>query len=855
VTCFDDATVLGLVEGRLVGARLAEADAHLDACASCRELVAQVLRDQGVLAAGHVVGRYVIGEPLGVGAMGRVYAAWQPELDRRVAIKLLHDGGARDRILREAQAMAKLSHPHVVTVHEVGSAPEGVYVAMELVDGEPLRAWAREARPWRLLVRVLADVARGLAAVHTAGVVHRDVKPDNVIVGRDGRARVGDFGLARTGGGGANRPDGGVLATGTALAGTPAYMAPEVLGGGAATAASDQFSFGTMAYEVLSGERPFGGATTEELARAIEAGEPRRLRGVPGWLDAIVRGCLAADPARRFTSLDAVADRLGAGTRRARQLAWLGGAAAVALVASGATWLVARDATASSCELGVAELAPVWNASARARWPTSADDAIDGWARRWRTERDATCVAARTDPSPRARARESCLDQQRAELAALIARGAASPERALEGASALPWPEECRGADVGQPDPLPLDGMRASQARAVAAVLPGVRAAIALGDARPVLATAAELVARARTADHAPTLAEALLMQAQALRGAGRLPDAAAAAREAAAAGERGHADLVAAQAWTERVAIAGEQRDLDRVEDLATLADAAIARAGEGAVQLAAQLARARGLVAYNRGQLARARELLSDARARTVAAEGERSLDVAALDSALGSVARAAGDLDEAERRHRAALATDRALRGDRHPDIARDLHNIAGVLRLRGDLDRALATYRQALALEIALQGETSAAAGLTHNSIGLVLMERRDWSGARSELEAAARVLEAAGHGDLALAEHNLGLVAQALGDHRSALAHFARAERVYAATIGQDATVAARLTEDRVRSERALAHPAATSRLAEDGAPSVRAPKHPAAAPRDGDRAGAGVYGASQPWPK
>jgi serine/threonine protein kinase len=372
VTCLDDATVLGLVEGRLAGSRLADADAHLDECASCRALVTHVLCDQGVLARGHALGRYVIGDLLGAGAMGRVYSAWEPELDRRVAIKVLHDVGAhaRDRLVREAQSMAKLNHPHVVTVHEVGSAPEGVYVAMELVDGEPLRAWAKIARPWRERARVLAEVARGLAAAHAAGVVHRDVKPDNIIVGRDGRARLGDFGLARAGGGEAVAPDGSAMAAGTAIAGTPAYMAPEVLSGGAATATSDQFSFGATAYEVLAGERP--------------SAEPARLRGVPGWLDAIVQRCLAADPARRFPSLGAVADRLAAGAARRRPIAWIAGAIAAALVASVATWLAVRPGDpVTSCEVGASELASVWNATVRAHWPGPAAAAIDRWAVRW----------------------------------------------------------------------------------------------------------------------------------------------------------------------------------------------------------------------------------------------------------------------------------------------------------------------------------------------------------------------------------------------------------------------------------------------------------------------------------------
>src|SRR5258706_14902614 len=254
----DDATVLELVEGRLTAEAIASADEHLDSCPSCRDVVALLARGRGsspVLARGEVVGKYVLGELLGAGAMGRVYSAWEPELDRRVALKVLRqDAGGRERVVKEAQAMAKLSHPNVVTVHEVGETGDGVYVAMELVGGERLRAWAAKRRDWRDVARVLVEVARGLAAAHAAGVVHRDVKPDNVIVGDDGRARIGDFGLARadgtpaagaagtgapgaalrTAGGGAGGPGGGGGGAGnaggeaSAVVGPPPHMAPEV---------------------------------------------------------------------------------------------------------------------------------------------------------------------------------------------------------------------------------------------------------------------------------------------------------------------------------------------------------------------------------------------------------------------------------------------------------------------------------------------------------------------------------------------------------------------------------------------------------------------------------------------------
>jgi serine/threonine protein kinase/tetratricopeptide (TPR) repeat protein len=849
VTCLDDATVLGLVEGRLAPELIARVDEHIDSCASCRDVVTHVAssRSQGrVLARGDTVDRYVIGDLLGAGAMGRVYSAWEPELDRRVAIKVLHEEGGRDRLIKEAQAMARLNHPNVVTVHEVGSTDAGVFVAMELVDGETLRAWAAQPREWRDVVRVLVEVARGLAAVHAAGVVHRDIKPDNVIVGADGRIRLGDFGLARSGGSSGAAPSPasfaplragappchgsersglqagappchgsdwsglrpgalGTVSGGTAVAGTPAYMAPEVLRGGPADAASDQFSFGVLAYELLGGKRPFAGATWADLLHAIETHEVRRVPDVPAWLDDIVQRCIAVEPARRHPSMLVVAELLLERSVRRRPTVWIAAALGAAVLASGVTWKL-RDR--SSIEY------TDWNPPAPAELQRrgltpQALDTIDRWVTAWNAERrDANRVA---NPS-----RSACLMQRRDELSALLVHAPDAPDRLLDAVATLPPPSECKSASA---DPLPLDRAHADIARSVLDQLPLVRAAVALGneparvDAVHQLGT---LVARAQASQHEPTIAEVLLVQAEALRLAN---DALApiAARDAVLAAERGHADLLRAQAWLTRVAIAGDQRDLAGAEDLGAMAHATIDRVRSP--HLAASLARLRGLIAYNRGRLVDARTFLLGARTQFVALGGERTLDIAAVDSALGSVARAAGDLDEAEARHRAVLALDRELRGARHRDIARDLHNIAGVLRLRGKLDDALATYREALAVEIATQGERSVAAALTHNSIGLVELARNDLAAAQRDFALAHDIFTAANHGDRAFTDHNLGLVAQAEGRHGRALAHFDAAARTYTATIGSDAVAPMRLELDRARSEAALGDRAAARKHA------------------------------------
>jgi eukaryotic-like serine/threonine-protein kinase len=825
VICIDDDTVLGLIEGRIAPAALAGIEDHLDTCATCRDVVAhvaQVASPARVLERGTSVGRYVVGEPLGAGAMGRVYSAWEPELDRRVALKLLvSDGiaGGRERVVREAQAMARLSHPNVVGVHEVGTSEHGVYVAMELVDGDNLRAWAAAQRPWRDVVAVLAGAARGLAAVHAAGVIHRDFKPDNVIVGADGRARLGDFGLARAGNGRESEPRGElVLASGTpatAIAGTPAYMAPEVLRGGAATPASDQFSFGVTAYEALTGARPSTGATWTELLAAIEHETVAPIRGVPGWLDDTIRRCLAVDPADRFSSMQAVVDRLVAGAARRSPARWIASGLAAATLASVVTFFAVRGTTTpsgASCDVADHELAAVWTDAARAGLEPRAAAAVDRWVGAWNGERRAVCIAARSQPAPEIAARSRCLDERRAELAALLDRVGAAPSssaRAADALGVLASPGECRGIRAGAATPEPLDPARAASVRDVRAALPAIRAATALGDARPVVDEATRLVALARTSEHAPTLADALLALAGVLRGTSQLALAHEAARDAVAAAERGHDDLLAAQAWVMRVITAGDRRELALAEDFGAIAAAAVERAGSPP-QLAATLLRLRGLVAYNRRELATARTYLEDSRARFVLLAGERSAEVAALDSALGSVARVAGDLDEAEARHRHALEVDRSVRGPDHPDVARDLHNLAGVQRLRGELDAAAQSYREALAIELATLGERSSEAGLTYNSLGLVELARKDLLAARGLFERARDALAAADHGDLAFARHNLGLVAAALGDHRTALAEYELAAAIYARTIGTEADGPRRLADDRARSQSALA---------------------------------------------
>jgi tetratricopeptide (TPR) repeat protein len=321
------------------------------------------LPEDGALVPGTRVGRYVIRRLLGEGAMGAVYGAHDPELAREVAIKLLHSRGPAsgpeklaDRMRREAHAMARLSHPNVIIVHDVGTHDGRVFVAMELVDGGTLRDWLRERqRSTREILAVMERAGRGLAAAHAAGLVHRDFKPDNVLVAKDGGVKVSDFGLARTVGAqnAAHRSDADGLDDGRDLAitetgvvvGTPAYMAPEQMAGDETDARADVFAFCVCLHEALYGERPFAGSSVLELRKNIEAGAlrspPMQRRRIPARVRRAILEGLRADLSTRARSMARVLEAMKTSSPRSRLL--LGATAAVvALAAIVATALALR---------------------------------------------------------------------------------------------------------------------------------------------------------------------------------------------------------------------------------------------------------------------------------------------------------------------------------------------------------------------------------------------------------------------------------------------------------------------------------------------------------------------------------
>ena len=337
--CPDDDLLLRFARGDL-GANEREAVAmHVDACEVCLEVLSAATVNTvdaaglagvvGPLPRGSTVGRYLVLELIGSGALGRVHAAYDPRLDRRVALKVIGADGAAERVLAEARALAKLSHPNVVPVFDVERRDGLIFIAMELIDGVTLGQWCAQAgRTWRELRDAYVQAAEGLAAAHEVGLVHRDFKPANALVTKQGRVLVVDFGLAQPTG--ARRRE--------EIAGTPAYMAPEQWNAQEVTPATDQFGLCASLFEALHGERPFGAGSPEAIRQALLHGDPavpRNPRG-PTWLrQAVVRG-LAREPGDRFPDMRALIRELQR-DRRSRRfgLAALFGAVSISTVATG----------------------------------------------------------------------------------------------------------------------------------------------------------------------------------------------------------------------------------------------------------------------------------------------------------------------------------------------------------------------------------------------------------------------------------------------------------------------------------------------------------------------------------------
>src|SRR5262245_22492006 len=364
------------------------------------------------LAPGDQVGRYVIDKRLAAGGMGIVYLADDPELKRKVVLKLLRPelvGRGTDpaRMLREAQAMAQVSHSNVVPIYDVGLHDEQVFLAMEYIAGVDLAAWLQRAHSQRAILDVFVAAGRGLAAAHRAGLVHRDFKPQNVLIGERGEVKVTDFGVARAelapAANGLPALEPSLTQTG-ALVGTPAYMAPEQILCDEVDARTDQFSFCIALYEALYKERPFSGHTAAELFDSTVEGKlPESFatkRGVPRPVREAIRRGLQVEPARRHASMDALVARIAPGSRRPIALAAC--AACAILTAAGVAAYAVHSPAEPTCSVD-APPPGLWPAARRLKIARGIGESVaarvDSWLASWNTTAAAVCADSRAEPA------------------------------------------------------------------------------------------------------------------------------------------------------------------------------------------------------------------------------------------------------------------------------------------------------------------------------------------------------------------------------------------------------------------------------------------------------------------------
>jgi serine/threonine protein kinase len=811
MSCLDENTITDFVEQRLAPEEVGAIEAHLDECAACREFAAGFARalvteantpesrtsrtkethswsaPEIAIEPGRALGRYIVLSRLGAGGMGVVFLAYDPTLDRKVALKLLRtsdsDARARERLLREAKAMARLAHPNVATVHDVGTIDGSPFVAMELFEGGTLADWLRTPRPIRSILAVFAAAGRGLEAAHRAGLVHRDFKPENVLLAtRDdatGRICVTDFGLAQevlvesSDGVESPAPNPDRATRG----GTPGYMSPEQVAGRPTSAASDQYSFCVALYQALYGESPF------------EKNAPKSSR-VPAYLrDVLLRG-LAEEPAARFPSMGALLEALDndPSQRTKRRLYGALAVMSLGLVAFGGARL--WPSKPLLCEDAGSEIASSWNAEKRAALTLAfqntkapfasaalerVQSTLDTYTKDYRAMSGESCAATRlrgTQSDDMQSLRAACLDERRREVSALIdvlsQADAKVVERATTAVAGLTPIEVCGNLPLlsARVRP-PTDAHVRTEVTAIQDALARAKALSLAGKYKDAMAAIKAVVTRARATNYRPLIAEALLTQGRTEERLSAFNDAEKTLLESTFNAEASKEDEVAAAAWTTLIKVTTMQPSLERADQYVPRAEAALLRLG-GGPDLEDDLTDHRAFLALAHGHTAESEQMLRahlESREKRIGKDNpalistlselarvegylgrfddvlkhrQRSLLLATMElgpdhprtaSAQQAVATAladAGQLEEAERIARKAVATFESTYGQEHTVIVASLLALGSILVRRGAVEEGLATLHHGLAIESKTYPDTHPAIALARQSLSEALL---------------------------------------------------------------------------------------------------------------------------------
>ena len=754
-------------------------------------------------AAGEKIGRYVLLDQVGQGGMGVVFAAFDPQLNRKIALKILKAGHSdsddkrqlRARLYREAQAIAKLSHPNVITVFDVGTVGASVFVAMEFVEGATLTEYLSQPRTLETILTAFAQAGRGLSAAHQAGLVHRDFKPDNVLMGFDGIARVSDFGLARTDpslvveddedddydSDPGDVEDADLLSSpmtqAGAVVGTPRYMAPEQHAGAPPDPRSDQFAFCVALYQALYGQDPYVAHTMERLVHAKQQGrimEPPETVKVPGTLEQLIWRGLSPDPRRRYPSMQALLDdlRTDPAVRGRPVLRWVVGIG-LSSAALGVAALQSGDVERSPCDEGKARWDEVWNAPRKAvvRSAFEAADSeardvsweavergLDAYGSEFVEQYAAACEAVK---GPRItedmffQLRQSCLMERRDFADALIDLFE-EPDGALVRASlqaVAELPEVGRCSEVGgllaRGLPTEVEGTQAAidfRGSLIQSRVLGLAGKYETAQAR-----AREALSQADNLGLPEFSAEAHLVLGRALDQGGAYADAEEHLREAVLGGIRAGHDEAAAEAAIALVEVVGVRLDQH--------AEAELWEAQAGAL-----------LDRIDDQGILRAR--LQNRAGR--------------LDARRGRWEAAAGH-------HTAALALRSKVRGGADPGRAPWMIDLGYVALQQRRFDEAVDTFDRALALAEATLTPSHPTRAAALAALGDVHLQREEYGPARRVLLDAKAGLETslgADHPRTALVLLQLATADEGLENSVAADAGFARAADLLSRTFGR-----------------------------------------------------------------
>jgi serine/threonine protein kinase/tetratricopeptide (TPR) repeat protein len=796
------------------------------------------------------IGRFVVIERLGAGGMGVVYAAFDPKLERKIAVKLVRprrgsdQKDAQTRLLREAQAMAKLSDPNVIQVFDVGTHGEQVYIAMEFVKGTTLRRWLTRGvfgtRKREEVLDVFARAGKGLAAAHAAGLVHRDFKPDNVLVGSDGRVRVSDFGLVRageeetvpidvrrtlekTGAHVALGQEGlGVSLTQTgAMMGTPAYMAPEQFAGGEVDARTDQFAYCVSLWEALYGERPFAGKTPIELVYAVSQGELRAPPvgvTVPARLRKILSRGLSLDPGERYPSMNALLSELiVTPTQRGSRL--LLGAVAVGVLGTG-SWILTHQPEPTPdlrCTGFEEKLAGVWDAGRRDQVQSAilgtevafagtvsetVTSVLDTFGQDWVAMRSDACEATQIrgeQSTALMDLRMACLDRQLGQVDALVevlaqadAKTVSNGVRAVRSLEPLSVCADTHALTAQVP--LPSEPGRAQRAKEVEKAIAHVTALYLAGQYDKGLEAAQQTDADAASLGHAPLEAHAAYAHASLLASTGKFAEADPFFRKGywkalASGNDKIMARASASAAWN----LGANLRKDDIADDWIENANASIERWGTGTEEHARWLTQL-ALIRGKRGEHEESFKLHHQSMEVRTEALGPDSFMLGVDHLNLGVAYHRVGDYASARQEMTRALAILEPAVGSEHPWVNILQQNLSQLHLTLGNLAKAREHAERALESRKKTLGEEHPQTAASHSALANILNEHGDLEEARTHIDRALVIKEKAYGADnpeVGQLLVTLASIRAKLGEVEEARADLGRARGIFHKANGED----------------------------------------------------------------